>query len=361
MIDSLDLGGAERVAVNLSNELSKKGHKVSLCATRRSGPLRKSLSSHVTFFTLKKRSFFDVLALYHLIRFCDENKIQIIHAHSSSLFLAVLVRLGLPKIKIFWHDHYGAYNLKKRSLLLYRLFTYFTSATFMVNQQLYEWAKSELGLPAKKVYFLSNFIVSDPISEIESPLVLPGESGHRIICVANLRPQKDHLTLIRAMKIIVNKNPTTHLILVGEGNKDDYQRKIIEEINNLDLEHNITWLGVRNDVRQILSLCDIGVLSSVSEGLPLALLEYGLAGLPVAVTNVGQCADVIENGKYGMLVPPELPEKLANSIMNYLDEPLLRLEMGKRFSEHIKTNYNVDTVIKKLEKIYFQILHPSID
>src|SRR5438876_11120160 len=79
--------------------------------------------------------------------------------------------------------------------------------------------------------------------------------------------------------------------------------------------------------------CDVGVLSSRSEGMPLALLEYGMNGLPSVATRVGQCAEMLDDGRAGLLVPPAAPEPLAKAILALLQSPEQRAELGGRFRQ----------------------------
>ena len=148
---------------------------------------------------------------------------------------------------------------------------------------------------------------------------MPGKPGRRIVCVANFRPQKDHPNLLNAMAMVKDSVPDAHLLLAGEAADDDYKAGLAARIAELGLEGNVTWLGARRDVPAILAQCDVGVLSSRSEGLPLALLEYGAAGLATVATAVGESAEVLGSGASGVLVPPGCPEALANAIIRLLE------------------------------------------
>jgi glycosyltransferase involved in cell wall biosynthesis len=176
---------------------------------------------------------------------------------------------------------------------LYRPAVRSVDGVIAVNQELAHWSIDQLGMQASMVRYIPNFVVDH---QKGSPSDIPGVRGYRIVNVANLRPQKDHLTLIQAMKIVTAREPKAHLILVGSDVDKETSGKIWKEIASLDLSTNITWLGLREDVQDILINCDIGIISSVSEGLPLALLEYGQAGLAVISTNVGECPGVLDQG-----------------------------------------------------------------
>jgi glycosyltransferase involved in cell wall biosynthesis len=115
-------------------------------------------------------------------------------------------------------------------------------------------------------------------------------------------------------------------------------------------------LGVRRDVYAILKACDIGVLSSACEGLPLALIEYGMAALPAVATNVGQCGEVLDEGRAGILVASASPEPLAEALLSLLKSPERRLALGKQLHRRVKERYSADAVMKQVCQIYEKIL-----
>ena len=126
--------------------------------------------------------------------------------------------------------------------------------------------------------------------------------------------------------------------------------------NDLALCEAVRFLGVRSDVASIMKGCDIGVLASATEGLPLTLLEYGMAGLPVVTTRVGQCEEVLNGGRLGLLVPPSAPDELAQAILSLLASPARRAELGNRFQQHVQENYSRDQVLQQIGEVYATVL-----
>lgn len=348
MIDSLHLGGAERVAVNLSNALSEEGIETHLCVTREDGPLRDFISPNVHLLFLHKKGKINIGAFIRLVRYVKHHHINIIHAHSSSIYMAVLVK-SFCKVKVIWHDHYGT-NLMKRSDRRLRLFTRYVNFEYAVNYELKKWSMYKLNIGNSNIEYLSNFPVLD-FSNSTLHKALPGNERIKIVNTANLRPQKDHITLIKA----IQKIKECDLYIIGNDVKDDYSMSIHQYINDNKI-NNVHILGGRTDVAAILNCCDIGVLSSESEGLPVSLLEYGLAGLPVVCTNVGECATVLGNGEFGLLVEPHDSEHLAGSLQLLIDNPALRTEYGTKFHKHILQNYSQKSIIKKVIQKYIELL-----
>jgi glycosyltransferase involved in cell wall biosynthesis len=349
IIDTLSAAGAERVAVNLVNHLPRDRYVPYLCTTRADGPLDRSVAPDVMRLRLQRKSRFDFTAIARLRRFIDANEIRIIHAHSSALFIARLATIGLD-VKIFWHAHYGRYALEDQRAYRYRLATFGISGIITVNKEMADWSVRRLAMPSQSVWYIPNLVSLDG-SEI-AEVGLPGTKGRRIVCLANFRPEKDHVTLVRAMSRVVKSVPQAHLLLAGNTNDPAYQKVVEREIALLGLEHNITILGERHDVAGILKDCDIGVLSSSSEGFPMSLLEYGAAGLPSVATSVGQCPDILENGGVGILVPPSEVEPLEAALVSLLQSPEQRRAFGTRFKRRVNEAFSPAAVMQQICKIY---------
>jgi glycosyltransferase involved in cell wall biosynthesis len=191
---------------------------------------------------------------------------------------------------------------------------------------------------------------------VEPVSALAGQAGQRMICVANLRRQKDHLTLIEAMARVVEEVPFAHLFLVGSATDQNYFADIQERIKRHKLDQVITLLGEQQNVPAYLQACDIGVLSSVSEGTPLALLEYGASKLAVVTTDVGECREVLDNGAVGILVPPKDPEKLARALVELLKSPEKRKDYSEKLFLQVKQNYSTNAIIEQICQIYDCVL-----
>lgn len=359
MTDTLDAGGYERMAVNLVNFLPRNRYRPYLCTTRQEGPLAQLVAEDVGWLRLKRRQRFDIGAVRRLVSFIHTHNIRILHAHDSSLFIAGVASLFPPYPAVVWHDNYGDYAIKERPAWLYRLVAGRVNGVIAANQQLAEWSRLRLGIPAERVWYIPNFVC---VGEMNGkPPALPGTAGKRIVCVANLRAQKDHFTLLRAIALVTRQAPTTHLLLVGASTEKAYSNLIQKEIKERGLDQNVSLLGQRLDVHAILRACDIGVLSSVSEGLPLALLEYGMAGLPAVATNVGQCAEVLREGRAGILVPPGSPDQLAEALLSLLQSPERRLALGEQFRHRIQESYNPEAVTKQVCLVYEEVLNRKRD
>ena len=223
-----------------------------------------------------------------------------------------------------------------------------------VNEPLAEWSRSRLEVPADRVWYIPNFVCTPPAEETLPEL--PGSAGHRVVCVANLRPEKDHENLLHAMRYVVRHVPNAHLLLLGNGGDPVCTGQITEAMARDGLAGHVTWLGARSDVSAVLKACDVGVLSSASEGMPLALLEYGMNGLASVATRVGQCAEVLEDGHAGLVVPSSSPVSLAEAIISLLNTPERRKRFGERLRQRTRRAYSAEACVHKICDVYDRVL-----
>jgi len=348
LIDSLHAGGAERVAVNYANALASRIEKSFLCATRAEGVLKQSLLKEVHYLFLNKKSILDVKAIRKLNRFVKTNNVTIIHAHASSFFIATIIKILNPKLVLIWHEHYGnrAQTPSVNKFIL-KLCSFFFSCIIAVNKALK--VRSEGKLLTKNVYVLANYPQINPTLKLTT---LHGETGKRLVCLANLRPDKDHINLLNALSEVFKLQPDWSLHLVGHFYEDDYYRSIKSFIIERHLEKQVFIYGSCADVSNVLNQSTIGVLSSKSEGLPIALLEYGLAKLPVVATNVGDCSKVISNNEEGLLVEPINYKVLAEALLTYINDLDLRTKVAENLYLKVTATFSEAKVMESLIKIY---------
>ncbi len=357
LVDSLDVGGTERVAVNLSNLFARAGHQVVLCTTRRDGPLAGAVDERVERLCLERRFRFQPGPLRRLLRAVDELGIDVIHAHSTSLFLAVAARRLRPRLKVVWHDHFGRSMTHERRPWLYRRAR--PDAVVSVNRRLRQWASHGRVQSADRLHYLPNF---SPPSSVSPRLTrpLPGNpDAIRITIAANLRPQKGHEVLLDAFALARAADPRLELMVCGDGSDERYSQSLEQRSHELGLERWTHFLGNRNDLEAVLAASHIGVLSSHSEGLPLALLEYGRAGLPVVTTDVGDCAEVLDNGSCGYLVAPGDAPALACALLHLAQTPEQRDTLGRSLSARVASHYGPESTLDKLLELYEHLLAPD--
>ena len=171
-----------------------------------------------------------------------------------------------------------------------------------------------------------------------------------LVMVARFEKQKDHVTLINAMRLL--QDLPWNLKLVGEGPLKQ-EAKILAQSYNLG--DRIQFLGRREDVRVILSEADIFVLTTKWEGFPLSILEAMRAGLPVIATHVGGVPEAVQQGITGYLVPPQNPKAVSHFIKRLLESEGLRKEMGAKALERFLDEFTFESMACATLKLYTQV------
>lgn len=343
IIDSLEIGGAEKMAINYANGLSKKVDFSGLVTTRAEGNLKIQLSDAVSYLFLKKKKRIDVPAVLRLRKYCIKNNVGYLQPHSSSYFTALLLKFIYPKVKIIWHDHNGLSEFisSEKSLAL-KIASLFFKGIIVVNYKLKAWAEKELN--CKEVIYLSNFTSIDE-SQTTSETILEGEAGKRILCLANLRDQKNHFFLLEVAEKLRKSFPDWTIHLVGKDFKDDYSSQIGALIKSKNLERNVFIYGSKNDIKNIINQSDIAILTSKSEGLPIALIEYGLLSKPVVSTKVGEIPLIIKDGINGFLVGVTEVDLFHQNLLNFINDKALRMRLGNSLYQTIIDNNSEEGVM----------------
>jgi len=344
VIDSLEAGGAERIAVNYANALAGKIEFSGLVATRKEGPLLHQIQSNVPYLFLNKKYPLDIAALFRLRSFVLNNKVTHIHAHSTSFFLAFLLKIICPSIELIWHLHHGGIeSLSKKKLLILRIILPVFNGIIAVNQNLKNWAEQKIRL--KNVVYLPNFPCKE--NEVLRSTILKGIQGKRIVALANLRMEKNHFMLLEVAKKIQLSHSEWTFHLVGKDFEDEYSEKIKRKILDFNLGNNVFIYGTRQDVPAILAQADIAVLTSQTEGLPVALLEYGLYKKAVVVTRVGEIPTIVEHGSNGFIVDSNKPDLFYQYLIELINDEVLRYDFGNALYGIIQTEYASGNILEK--------------
>lgn len=343
LIDSLDAGGAEQIAVHLANHFPEVGMRSFLCATRSEGILKEQLHEDIGYLYLKKKRTFDSSALWRLKRYIKTNKIEIVHAHTTSFFFATLLKLVCPKIILVWHTHLGARAEKRiASDKFIKICSRFFDGIITVNMDLKTWCLQHLS--TKNIFYVPNGVL------VNSNKVVRNKRAHIVYCVANLKEPKNHRMLIEAFAKVHKQFSNWTLHLIGKGFNDRYEKELRETIHSLELDAVVSVLGQQKDVPLLLQNGAIGVLSSDNEGLPMALLEYGAANLAVIVTDVGECAAVL--GDAGIVVPSNNSTKFAEALRMYFNDPILLKNKADQFSKKVCSSYTITNMTHAIHTIY---------
>jgi glycosyltransferase involved in cell wall biosynthesis len=151
-----------------------------------------------------------------------------------------------------------------------------------------------------------------------------------VACVAYHGLQKGLDILLRAVALVARRVPAVRVVQVGGGPDVQLTESLKSLAEEVGVSRHVIWTGLRNDVPDILSAADVYCQPSRWEGLPLAIMEAMLEGLPVVATRVNGVCEAVEEEQSGILVEPESPEALAEGLVRMLRDAPLRRRMGER-------------------------------
>lgn len=359
LIQGLEVGGLEYMVVNLLNGLDMRRYQSSVCCYDTLGPLVKSLNGEVEIHHLKRKQGVDYTYSFKLAIFLKRKKIQILHLHNSTAFFYGVIAGKIARVPVIVYTEHARDvfpDIKIR--IADKFLSLFTDKVIVVAGYLkknlikYEWFNPLKMTTIYNGIDETKFNFESHPTEIREGLGLP-ENRKIIGIVARLDPIKNHKCLIKAMQLVIKKFSDSLLLIVGDGS----QREELEGLTkNIGLERNVIFLGTRQDVPQLLSIMDIFILSSKSEGLPITLLEAMAASKPIIATNVGGIPEVIENGINGILIPPDNSEAMAEAVLELLKDEEKSKKLGMMARKRFENNFTLPMMVRKYEELYESFL-----
>lgn len=173
-----------------------------------------------------------------------------------------------------------------------------------------------------------------------------------LLCPAALVGHKDHATLIRALRTVVENIPDVHLLLAGEG---PLRPEIEAQVSRLGLTGNVVFLGYRDDVPALMATADVFVLSSSMEGLGSTVIEAMFAGLPIVACAGGGIPEMVIHEETGLLSPTAAPDHLAGNILRMLGEPELAGALAGNARRLAEERFRVETMVADYEQVYAEL------
>lgn len=349
LIDSLDIGGAEKMAVLYANELAQLIDKSILVSTRKEGALKGSIAPSVSYHFLKRQGVFDFNALIRLVQLCKKEQVTHIHAHGTSIFFGSLAKMLLTNVQLIFHDHFG--SLQQRQVWKYRVSTFKANFCIAVNEDIATWNQQNLNLSS---FYIPNFsVISKSVSSNEKE----SNSIFKILALANFRKEKGHEFLFQIAQELKLRGIDVVWQLYGRVSDLDYYQHLRALREKLELTEAVVFFENESNVTRALQQADVAVLTSSFEGLPLALIEYGLAGKAVVLTKVGACETLVQSEVNGFVVPYGDAKEFADKIEYLYRNPDKRSIFGERLHDEVSRTFSAKAVLST----YLQLLEKMND
>ncbi|MCB9507436.1 MAG: glycosyltransferase [Myxococcales bacterium] len=346
---SFKVGGLERVVQALCRAGRKYGVKSTVIAYGEDGELREGLPREGTdtVFFPTEPGVSPALG-FKIAQELVARRIHVLHSHHMGPFVYGALASRLANVCHVYTEHSREMYDAPRRELIGRTMRHFAH-TVCVSNELALWRRENLGDDPE---YVPNGVAVGPEPSPAARRAIRAELGLRdgfvAGCVARLAPEKDHITLVDAFRIVANVDPSAQLVIVGTGAEE---RRIAAHVEALGLSGNVIMLGSRSDAERLMVAYDVIALSSRREGLPLALLEGMAAGAPVVATDVGEVRKLTSGG-CGQIVPPGDAAALADALLVYARDPVRRAADGIRARERVVAGYSADAMARRYVQIY---------
>jgi glycosyltransferase involved in cell wall biosynthesis len=307
-----------------------------------------------------------------LARLMRRRKYDLVHTHApvASVLGRTAAKLaGVERIVYTAHGFYFHENMPRHRYMAYhsieRGVARITDRILVQSEEDYETAvRTGIG-DRRKVQHLGNGIdlgrfVPDVATrpELRESLGVPSEAAPIIAMTGRITEEKGIGELVEAVAALKSEFPKIHLIVIGgqlSTERDAFQERLVEFIDQHDLSSNVTLCGFVRDVGALLALADLFVLPSYREGLPRSVLEAMAMELPVVATDIRGCREAVDDGVTGLLVPAREVEPLAAAIRKLLTNPTLARRFGKAGRERVVAKFDERMVFERIERCYREL------
>lgn len=356
LILSLDRGGLEAMAVDLAIGLNNHGVRPVVVALDEGGLLEERLlSAGIEYGIVGRQRNFGPRYHSELVSLLRKHRVDVIHTHMFAPLLHAIpaaMRLGIHRIA--HTEHSSEYLHRRRRLqIALRMMSGRTSAFTLVGQRMRPFYATTIGVSEQRIRVIPNGI------EVGSESGAGREAARRelgipadafvVASAGRLAPEKNYQMLLRAAAEARRNGSDAYVLLFGDGSERD---ALVGLAIELGIDDRLVLPGWRVDLARLLPAADVFALTSLSEGLPLALLEGMAASLPPICTPVGDIPEIVEDGRTGFLIPLHQPESLAQRIMQLASDPSLRRTMGAAARAVVSTRYSREAMIRQYLQAY---------
>ena len=343
--DSMEMGGAEKLTATFCRLQRDRGHAAAVHCLERIGVLGEKLQKEGFEVTLHRPySFFPLmLSLYKSFK---HSRPDVVHCHNATAAIIAALPARLARVKTVIVTRHG---LVKRPYQIRR------ELKFAIASRFCDWVVgvcegTQINLRAAPFAARDKIIhIYNGASPADTQAVPHPKSGFTLLHVGRLVPLKDHATLFQALALTRERHPSVRLWVVGGGPLEFSLRK---RCADLGLNECVTFFGEQANVSQFMLAADLFVISSLTEGLPISLLEAMSAGLPAVVTNVGGMGEIARLSGAITLVPSSDPESMAGALCDAVARRQELPKIGEQASHCYELYFRPERMLDEYMRLY---------
>ncbi|NQU82946.1 MAG: glycosyltransferase family 4 protein [Parcubacteria group bacterium] len=303
----------------------------------------------------------DIKTMFVLFRLIRKGKYDIVHCHSTKAGLLGRLAAKLARTKdIYFTAHsWGFYNKEEygKKVVLFKWFqkigSMFSSKIVCVSEKVKQDGLKNKIAKANKFLVIKNgidFQLKDTKQGIREQMGIP-QDKIIIVMTARLAHPKNPLMFLEASKIVKNTFPEIKFMLIGDG---IFMDECKEFVQNNNLGHTSALLGEKTpeQTRKLMKACDVFVLCSKFEGMPITIIEAMFAGLPIVASDVGGVGELVKNNQNGFLLKTQNPEELAERIIYLAKNKNKSKQLGNNSRIRAQKGFSVQRMVEQYTKLY---------
>jgi glycosyltransferase involved in cell wall biosynthesis len=355
----MHVAGAEVLVAETIRRLGRRIAPTVLCLDE-VGPLgHRLIDEGIPVLAFGRRPGVDFRVSWRMARELRARRIDVVHAHQYTPFFygAIAARVSGMRPQVIFTEHGRHFpdvvsRLRRavNRVVFQRLADRINAVCDFSARSLVE----KDGFPGDRIEVIPNGIDPERYSSVEDVRLVRRRLGldptrRYIATVARFHPVKDHRTLLHAFAAVATRHPETDLLLVGDG---ALKAEMKDLASSLGLSSRIHFLGVRDDVPDIMRAADAFALTSVSEAASITLLEAMAVGRPVVVTAVGGNPEIVRDGVDGLLAPRGDSKAIAVALDRVLTDHDLAVSLGRSACERVRAHFRLDRTIAQYGALY---------
>lgn len=355
------IGGTEQVIKNLIEGSDKNTFDMSIfCLEKPTGPFGEMLLEQgISIDSLQRKEGFDISLIKTIRKHITQHDINILHCHQYTPWVyGTLASIG-TKSKVIFTEHGRFYPDRSswKRKFVNPVLTIFTDSITAISKATKQALVDYEYIPEHKIKVIYNGIIPvkvDPsrTTELKKELGI-NESKTVIGTIARLDPIKNHIMMFKAFELILKKHPNTVLILVGDGE----ERQSLETlVDKLDIREHVIFTGYISRPQHYLDCMDIFLLSSLSEGTSMTLLEAMSLAKPCVVTDAGGNGEIIADGINGHVTRNDDSQAFAGAILELLNDEKKREYMGLSSLQRYQQFFSALSMIENYQRLYKDII-----
>lgn len=364
VLHSFGTGGSEKVVFDLCKRLNRNFFEPFVVSLY-DGLLRQEfVDAGIWSLSLSKRPGVDWGLMRNLLQVVREKSVDLINAHHFSPFIHSCLASFMTHSQLLYTDHTvnEIFAIPGYWVIIGRLLLSRCYGVIGISEDCSLQLKSTFHLPSQKIFTILNAVDLDNFGQTIDKLQKRNElniapSEPIIGIVGNLREQKNHQNIIRAMKVVTKQYPRAKLLIIGEGSLLDNLQSLSRQ---LGVDTQVLFLGSRLDTADLYQIMDVYCLCSHYEGLPLTILEAMASKVPFVGTDVPGIRDVIVDGRNGLLVEPNNPQKLGEAIIKLLNDEQGSSRLSTNGFEYVHEHHDIVPWVRTYEDLFVKAFRERI-